>query len=324
MFSGYVDVSDGVFSRSPLEGWDARYEISGAADARGDPLPYGFATVRFDGTEDTESVVRLAAERVIEGRVLGPDGAGLPDVDLSAFPAAASVTLPVATATTGPDGAFRLGRLGEGEVRIDAALPPPLLPSGEWTRKAGETGVTLHARAGIDVTLRVLDPSGRPVAGASASVLRAGQVPRPGGVPGDRTDAAGDARLRSLDPEGAYVLTVSPPFDRKDLRALRREDWKPADETVTLERGFTVAGAVRDGSGAPVRGFVLRRLPDGRLQPALGTMPDGTFTIGGLPEGPITLAAALRHDAPPGPEVTVDAGATGVILVIGDPPSGHE
>jgi hypothetical protein len=180
--------------------------------------------------------------------------------------------------------------------------------------------VELRFRAGVTVTIGVLDERNAPIAGASVRATKRGTRPSLRDFTKIQTDVEGRITLPGLDPEGGYVLSVTPPRERADLQALTRDPWRPADGDVVLAQAFPVTGVVHDASGAPTRAFVHRRGPDGTYRPAVVAQADGKFVIAGLPKGPLTLAASRDATSPRGPEVTVEAGATGVVLTVESPP----
>jgi hypothetical protein len=313
VFHGYIDVRGGEFARAAAEPWGTTYEISAARDADGRPLPYGPLVVGLDDGESPVVTVRLPPERVVEGRLVGPSGAGVPDVEVRVMALGSFARPPIATARTDRGGNFRLGGLGAGpyEIRTEGALP--LYPPGRWTLEPHDTFLDLPLAGGSSVTLTLTDPTGRAVEGASLTLFRAGAAGSPD-IVSARSGSAGEARIEGLDPEARYTLNVQPPPDRRDLRPIQRTGWLPTNAALTFERGFTVTGTLRDASGAPSRGFVQRKTPEGVFRPAVAVPADGRFEIRGLPEGPVTLAASASVNSPTGPEVTVDAGAIAVDL----------
>jgi hypothetical protein len=326
-FMGYIDMVDGVFVRSPFEPWNMTFVISVPVDAGRRPLPYGPVVASFSDHGESEVTVRLPAERAVEGRLLGPDGNGLAGIEVGAYPPGSEIArqmaLPFATARTGTRGEFHLGSLGEGTYALHAQLPAGLLASGDWTvspRPDEIARVDLHARAGLSVTLRVLGTRNEPVAQAMVSAMRS-DVPvmfgrDPKAFATHPTDADGRVTLEGLAPEGTYVLSVTPPQGRDDLQILRRDDWKPAAGDVVLEPGYAVTGVVHDDRGAPARAFIYRKQPDGTFRPVGAAQADGRFLLRGLPSGPLTLAAATGPGKPTGPEVTTEAGTSGIVLLL--------
>jgi hypothetical protein len=320
-FGGFLDVAEGTFSRPAAEPWDGGYEVFAAKDAHGEPLPYGPVVQRFpqDAPPAAVAEIVLPPERVVDGRVLGPDGNGVAGLELQATRVLGM--MPHASAKTGPDGSFRLRNLGDREYLVVATPPPALLLSGDWSIPRGAATVELRLRTGVDVEVRVVDHAGKPVAGAMVSALARDRGVRGGSFsPASKTDADGRSTLRSLDPAASYRLSVQGPVDRLDLARHQQDGWTPAPTTVTLPRGFTVSGTVRDSTGSTFAGVVLRKKPDGSFEPLVGTDAAGEFRATGLPAGPLTVAAARGFGGTPGEAVTVEAGATGVILTVPGPP----
>jgi hypothetical protein len=326
-FGGFLDVKDGEFVRSPWETWDWEYEVTSPVDERGEALPYGPARVRFEDDGAVPGTVVLPPERVVEGRLLTPEGLAVSGLELHAMrasPAAGSALLPDASATTGPDGSFRLRGLAPGAhvVWLSSPPPPPLLAPRDWTFGPEDARVEFRLEAGRAVAVRVVDREGMPVEQAlvgwrPAAGPAAGVDAGSAGARGSSTDARGVATLVVPAGEVSGILVVTPPWKRTDLLPVEVPNWTPDDRPMVLDRGFVVSGVVRDGAGAASRGWVRRRESDGRFVPIAGVLPDGTFSISRLPAGPLTIAASRTPQGPLGPEQTVDAGTTGVALVVG-------
>jgi len=328
-FGGYGEGKDGAFTRMPHgETWDTEYVVMAKVGG-----PQGFAPTAWKaeplepGAEPP--VIRTAAGRVVRGRVVDASGAGVVGAELHARPRDAQKewTFPEvhARATTEADGSFRFDSLGAFRYEVEAKLPAALIAkAGPWRFDETATDVRFEADRGIEVTIRVVDFDGKPVAGAmaSASVPTAGANLGFSGFtfPASKatTDASGSIRVGPLDGTGRFVLVVSPPLDRKDLLALTVKDWTPADGEHRLERGYTVRGILRDADGKPVSATVERKEENGSFRPVVGSGRDGTFTIAQLRAGRLVLRAAPYRvpgtAGTPGPEVTVDAGDENVEL----------
>lgn len=157
------------------------------ASARPTPAQEGAADA---GTSPVESVAApelamtvddaLATRGAVEGRVLSfSSGLGVPGAELM-FSRGGGV----ATTRTRADGAFTFEPPEPGNYRLAAVSAPGFLPfAPEWghspitvTAFAGKRirGVTLYLTPAIEYLGRVVDPVGKPVAGAEIQVLGTG------------------------------------------------------------------------------------------------------------------------------------------------------
>src|SRR5205085_1771909 len=82
-----------------------------------------------------------------------------------------------------------------------------------------------------------------------------------------------------------------------------------------LDRAFPVRGFVRDGKGAPVARANVRAVQPGGDRSDVTTGDDGSFTIGGLRAGSVTLFAWTGERN--GSEETLSEGP-----VVGETPAG--
>ncbi len=312
------DVAEG---RAELVGSKAggRVEVWGARTRAGERLPFGPG--RLDRLESPSGKVevRLPADRPIVGRVRTADGAGVPNVGVSAertndsgAPSGASFVPNHERVRTDADGAFRVGGIGEGEYRLSISAPRDFAPIEPIPVRAGavELDVVLRASPAVEVT--VLDAAGRPIESAS--------VEPDDGSTAVASDETGVARLRGLDARKTYVLTVRPPDARDDLASATIDSFEPGNCTVRLGRGYSVSGFVRDAAGRTVVGVRVHwhsERTDDRRSGSEPVRSDGSFTLRNLPEGEI----ALEAEADGSPEAShakaqVTAGAKGVVLVV--------
>ena len=312
---------------SPREAHDGRLEVyekrregavvivSDAAAADGTPLPLGPGLSGPISATTSEVVVRLGPEKRIEGVVLSPSGAGVRGAEVWASWAAApnSRESLFARASTGADGAFRLGRLGD--VKCDLFVEPPddfVSPEMIHVRP-GTSGLEIRLRSGVRVRISALDAEGAPVAGIGVRAVRGELV---NDVRGE-TAADGVARIAGLDPSLACTLEVEDEAGR--FRARRIEAWMPADTTVRLQRALFLRGFVRDRTGRPISGAEV--MASVSLS-AGGTgicyeksASDGSFEIAGLEEGKVSLTARVEGGEE-SEEVTAEAGGPAVLLTV--------
>jgi hypothetical protein len=159
----------------------------------------------------------------------------------------------------------------EGFVVEDVACSVPAVPSTEGrvlrVADGSECSYTLHWRALPAASVRVVDETGAPVAGAGVAVGTAvsGAVPR---VSGDvaTTDADGrasvllwsGANLPTWTPEG-YVVLATAPGRLASVTPVAGGRWYGVEATATLPRSpggtFRVAGTLRWRNGTPAVGI---------------------------------------------------------------------
>lgn len=156
---------------------------------------------------------------------------------------------------------------------------------------------------------RVVDASGRPIAGAVVRVLAqqrqaaAGQDPVDlgpllfDGREGLLTDAEGRFRTpRSLRPQASYSLAVAAPGRLpSETETIDPLVWKTttfADVVLhAAPRLRTVAGRVIDGDGRPVTGVRVWQSGDGSRRTETVSGTDGGFRLDGVYEGPAFVFA---------------------------------
>lgn len=167
-------------------------------------------------------------------------------------------------------------------LRVQSESPEPLLvqltPAAPWDRAPEPMPPLRFAGEG-----RVVDPEGRPVAGARVTAI--------GTDAWARTDASGRYRLPLADT--TPVLAVHD--DREHgwagrsapLQLERDRGIVPLPELVAAT-ACALHGIVRDAQGVPVVGVPVRLRGDG-LERLVETGSGGAFRIGGLEPGHYTL-----------------------------------
>lgn len=168
------------------------------------------------------------ARSVITGRVTSSDGDNqpLPGIGIILTPSEfnRSMRKPVARATTGADGFYRLANVPAGSYHLQILAPGfiaagALMPRGPNESRAlnVEAGETIEhqdftlARGGV-ITGRVTDADGKPVIAEHLRLIHAGGDPRSGPVHtgaayGFETDDRGVYRMYGL-PAGRYLVCV--------------------------------------------------------------------------------------------------------------------
>ena len=247
----------------------------------------------------------------VAGRVVFADGTPAAEVEVNlSFDPAAMVGMAAfgaahgaeGKATTDAEGHFRIGGLGRGpflvraEVDDQAARLDGVEPGDE------KLLLTLRPQPGIHGV--VLDPEGRPV---PAFRLTLENDDLPFWMGGDTIvqsveDEGGAFSLTGLH-SGAWLLSVSAEgwADSNAIAvALPRPDGEGPVEIV-LAPEARAAGRVVDPSGQPIAGATVR--PELNMMQALATASgkydgneartaeDGTFVLGGLSEGTVSLVA---------------------------------
>jgi protocatechuate 3,4-dioxygenase beta subunit len=278
----------------------------------------------------------------ITGRVIGPDGKGIPNAEVDAM-SFGTGTLTRKAVTAGEDGSFRFGGLPEIAFTISAEGEGLGRESSEEV-KPGDDPVEIRLNEAGRIRGRVLvgDPP-EPLAGftVESEGKEAESLPfqlRMVGLFQSKAtfrEPTGEFVLGGLS-EGAYKLKVVA-GGYMDSRLEKVE--VAAGETtevgdIVLERGATVSGTIREkGTGDPVGGATVKVEPPGMFNmrafteigvSSLTTGPDGRFTLSGLPPGKHTIR--VEHDeystakqeveiatgVPPA-EMTVEMGSGGVI-----------
>jgi RNA polymerase sigma factor (sigma-70 family) len=285
-------------ARTVLADYRAAYVIAGKA---GHGLAWARAELQMPSQE---TLVRLAPEKVVRGRLIdvqgqpavgvrvrvpylsGKDGVGVGALPKEGFPAWPG------PATTGKDGKFKIAGLNPdlgGWLDIDGE---------EFTAaKAGIQAGKEHRNQEINLTLapaRILEgvvtykDTGKPVPKARIQCLNDGVPARA------QTDDKGHYRLRVAPPTGQPGMGPSgvfatPPEGQPYLRGEVPLDWPQGAVKhridLALARGVLVRGAVTDAAtGKPIAGAkamaaVARQFFMDPETPRVTTAADGTFAV---------------------------------------------
>ncbi len=287
-----------------------------------------------------EMVVPLSAAATVEGRVLGPGGAGVAGVWIGArVPRWWEVLRPGRPVTqvgledlgeplafSGEDGSFRVAELPAVPLELEArAAGYPPARSGTLKLAPGATRtVELRLVPGAAVTLRAVTPEGDPLAGVEVAVhpaseggsgvLRLGVVEAP---------PAGEPLASGVTGEDGRAVVEAVPVGTVDLRLAASgyvartlpEVEVPAEGIdlgdVELRHAVSVEGRVVDPEGRPVPGAeVMATRSAGFLglsvfRGQLTADEEGRFVLEGLdPTGEIYLLARAEGWIP-GPPVKV-------------------
>lgn len=274
----------------------------------------GFATFHqrlaapsVEGGEMALGELVLSPPTLVSGRVLGPDGAGVVDVE---------VTIQNEddgrVAWSDSLGRFSFGDLPAGGYALFGSWGGvPTEPRLELSLGEGEIreGIELRTRSGRTLTGRVVDEQGRGIAHVNVFARLEKALDPEVELEQElyeRTDANGAFRFDAL-PAGEYVLAA---FPREGVVSDPDSPWldggiRPvltdsAPVEIVLARGETIRGSVLDAAGAPVVNFsVFGRGANGER-----TLISGTDALGRF-------------------ELTVARGTTWD-LVVGRPLQGHD
>jgi len=165
----------------------------------------------------------------------------------------------------------------------------------DFDLESGMGPVTITLERGVKITGRVIDPDGKPVAGATVAPA----------LTGTGNSLTGDTRFSvETTAEGKFTMLLPASGDREyNLVAHdgKYEEWrtwangvllpirtKPREEindvTLRLTRGATVRGRVTDAQGKPVAGHEVRASAADRREnryydPTTTTRDDGTYEL---------------------------------------------
>jgi len=300
-----------------------------------------YLVVVTSGPAARVDIVVEPAARVV-GRVVGPDATLVPGATIEALPdvtgggSRGDTPLersadPCETTTAQADGGFTLDSLVPGAAyRVRARSPEhlPSLPHAVVAALGEPVSVELALRTGRWIEATVVADEGRPVPGVELRAFEQGSSrwERRAARREALTSSAGSARLGPFEAQPVEIMVVASGYVNSMSRR-RDGDWivPPSESTITirLTRGLSIAGRVLGPGGAPApRTEVqaqLRSTHRGGWSisglPSVETDDTGSFRIGGLPEGRITLDAIQRDKSPPWVGLLeVDAGAVDVVL----------
>jgi hypothetical protein len=235
--------------------------------------------------------------------------------------------------TTGPDGAFALGPIAEGAVRVTARCPSGDQGTAQARAAAGAPDIVVPLTAGGSIAGRVIDSSGAPIAGIGVvatevsngerTTVRNGVVTSGVQTVSDAAGAyritglsAGSYRLSALDRGRPLALRTAPPTvelaaaEHKtgvDITAERADgviagtvtgpDGKPlTDAWVSVQLDlFNSLGGGSGGARGGLRAIAVS--DDGDTDPIAPALTDaqGHYTIGGLAPANYTVIAEAQR-----------------------------
>lgn len=264
-----------------------------------------------------------------EGRVVSSaTGAGIGGADLTFSRGGAA-----ASARAGPDGAFRFEPPAEGRWLLAAVTAPGFFPfAPEWGHSpvqldaaAGRhvSGIEIHLAPATELTGRVVDAGGAPVAGAEVRLLgAAGEAALVSIADRFTSDARGTFRFAA--PEGA-VLEARKAGLLPGRAEVDRLSMLNGRVTIALGPAHgplggraPVAGQVIAKGGGPIAGALVvaeGERPFGVDVPAAQAVTggDGRFTLADLDPGRYRITARAEGRAP-GSVRRVEPGAKDVLV----------
>ncbi len=304
--------------RTDAQGRYAGYVLPGTVTAwvPAPPVPY-FSPGRFLDTEPIPEGVHeftlkkqlLVRGAAVRGRVVDESGRPLPGAEVTAKWSLPAGGTWVVSARADRDGNFALDGIDpKTEVRLTAAFRGTHTPRAEPATTGGKA-VVLKLTAGGSVALagRVVDPAGRPVAGAVVRLRSRGRdaegfqsdlkVVSVEGRDDQRAGAEGRFRTPAwLDPELDYRADVAAP----GFVSVRTEWLEPkaskshafADIILLPAPAVrTVEGRVVDRQGKPVAGAAVFQSGDGPRRTRCVSDAEGRFRLSGVYAGTAFLFA---------------------------------
>jgi protocatechuate 3,4-dioxygenase beta subunit len=290
-------------------GADGRFVIEGVEPGKLilEAVAPGFIDAQmpaFDAPGGRNVEIELALRRgaVVAGRVLGPDGRPVPG-------ARVSLSSGDRTTSSDKDGNYRLEGVADGLRTFIAEHDEYQRAVQDLKVELGDNRLDLRLAPGFEVSGRVVDAAGRPVAGAGVEfanpLLGVFRSPR-------RTTSGADGGFRAGGlAAGVYAVTAEKP----GLAAARLEGVRIAGPVEGLELRLEEGGAIR----GRLLGLELADLPDVRVQAhgkgvsRTGQVDHrGEYRIEGLAAGEWNVVATKgSRDAHE--KVTVAAGAEAVL-----------
>lgn len=292
-----------------------------------------FAVMVASGASVGLDLVAVASAR-IEGKALDAAGSPVLGASVSASPSSPmggqgfwrlQQAMGSATASSDAAGAFVIEDVCPGFAYTLNASAPDQPPATAGPVSVGAEGpahaeIRFPAARWVDVRV-VFEGEEAPVADATLQLMLIQGPSSWSGQPGTwTTDRDGRARIGPAGP-GELGVTVSGESLVQRGKPVPIEGSKgapgPFALTVRVARGRTIEGKVLRPDGTPAAGAgVNTQRNDGDGYRWTSAAADGSFTLKGVPSGPVTLSAWLQVPGKPqaNASLQVDGGATGVVL----------
>lgn len=247
-------LTGGPTSASATAGEDGRFVVEGATPgtmelvAGADDFQTSEPLVLELTSGERREGLRLVLARggSLVGRVTGPGGEPVADATILATPTAQAGSpfqaAPRHHAQSDHEGRYRIGGLPPGEVQVRAQHPEYAGPVREATIGAGEARLDLELGRGIEVSGRVVDDAGAPVAGAEVSLVADSLL---GFQQPVRSGDDGSFRLTGVEP-GTWRLAATKDGLAQVDPELRLDVGGPLfDVEVRMTAGGAIVGQVR-------------------------------------------------------------------------------
>jgi protocatechuate 3,4-dioxygenase beta subunit len=243
------------------------------------------AGLELRGGEEKRGIeIRLEPAAILRGRVLAPSGRPLPDAQVMVAPEDRQRGFH--SATTDAEGRYELDSLPPGLRTLEASHPDHGSARRQVEVRVGETSFDFTLEEGNEVSGRVVDDAGVPVAGAQVWLAGAG---RPASTMsqsdgGFRFAAVADGSYRAgVDKEG---------FARSDRVPVTVAGSSVEGLELRLSRGGALAGRITGVEAAELARVQVVAWGNG--MPLGGRVePEGSYRIEHLPEGEWRVRAEL-------------------------------
>ena len=234
---------------------------------------------------------------------------------------------PLATATSGRDGAFTLpvpvtpGKETPFLVRFAARGAVPVEQLGVYDAAEAEDLGEISLRRAEALAGRVTGPGGRPVAGARVALSAMGRFNEEGGqMPSVRQETAtgpdGAFRFESAAAERNELVVTAAGFAPARVPAAKAGALRGA---IALVAGTGLTGSVKGRDGRPAAGALVRFEADGLETRWVEAGDDGAFRLADLPSRRGSVVADSGEGGFAERPVNPEAGSAPLALVLAPP-----
>ncbi|WP_375772162.1 carboxypeptidase-like regulatory domain-containing protein [Archangium gephyra] len=230
---------------------------------------------------EVEVELGLPPESVLAGRILGPEGLGMPGARLHLLGPGLSGGEAV---LTGAEGRFEVRGLAEDtyELRVER---PGYLPVTRELRLPRTEPLELSLEPAAAVAVKVLGARGEPVGEAAVSLSRVGGET----VREEGTDARGGVHFGGLVPGRYLAKARAPGYLASEPVPVEAWDEEAVPVPLVLREGLTLSGRVRDARGGPVAEADVVLMGNATSGGRTRTDGQGRFTLPGLVPGRVRL-----------------------------------